>query len=122
MEAGLRTTGEEDVESAALLACVRSGLLVRAGDAAAGIAEARQATALLDGADAPVTHAEALLALAEACEADGDNAAAAAARERAASECRAKGIWSRWSGRPGPARGASDRWSTRGRRSRRRPS
>ena len=91
VETGQRLTGDEDVESAVLLACVRSGLLVRSGDAAAGIAEARRATSLLDRADAPVARAEALLALAEACEAGGDRAEAAAARDRATGECRAKG-------------------------------
>jgi ATP/maltotriose-dependent transcriptional regulator MalT len=91
VEAGQRVTGDEDVDSAVLLACVRSGLLVRGGDAEAGAAEARRATALLDGADSPVIRAEALLALAQACDAAGDAAAASAARERAAGECRAKG-------------------------------
>jgi ATP/maltotriose-dependent transcriptional regulator MalT len=91
VEAGQRVTGEEDVDSAVLLACVRSGLLVRGGDVAAGAAEARRANALLDGADAPVIRAEALLALADACDAAGDTAAASAARTRAAAECRAKG-------------------------------
>jgi class 3 adenylate cyclase/tetratricopeptide (TPR) repeat protein len=91
VEAGQRVTGDEDVDSAVLLACVRSGLLVRGGDAEAGAAEARRATALLDGADSPVIRAEALLALAQACDAAGDAAAASAARDRAVSECRAKG-------------------------------
>ncbi|HSD03825.1 MAG TPA: AAA family ATPase [Gaiellales bacterium] len=91
VEAGQRVTGDEDVDSAVLLACVRSGLLVRGGDVAAGAAEARRANALLDGADAPVIRAEALLALADACDAAGDTAAASAARTRAAAECRAKG-------------------------------
>src|SRR6185436_19863588 len=65
--------------------------LVRGGDADAGAAEARRATALLDGADSPVIRAEALLALAEACDAAGDAAAASAARDRVAGECSAKG-------------------------------
>ncbi len=91
VEAGQRLTGDEDVDAAVLLACVRSGLLVRGGDAEAGAAEARRATALLDGADSPVIRAEALLALAEACDAAGDAAAASAARDRVAGECRAKG-------------------------------
>jgi len=73
-----------------LLACVRSGLRVRAGDAGAGIEEASRAVALLDEADAPVARAEALLALAAAWEADG-NPRAASARDRAAAECEAKG-------------------------------
>jgi class 3 adenylate cyclase/tetratricopeptide (TPR) repeat protein len=92
VEAGQRLTGDDDVESDVLLACVRSGLLVRAGDVAGGIAEARRAVALLDGADAPVTRAEALLALAEACGAGGDAGGATAALDRAAGECRAKGF------------------------------
>ena len=92
VEAGLRQTGDDDVESDAMLACVRSGLLVRAGDARRrdrrGPTRGRAAGR---SADAPVARAEALLALAEACEAAGDTAAAAAALDRAAGECRAKG-------------------------------
>ena len=91
VEAGQRRTGGDDVESDVLLACVRSGLLVRAGDVAGGVAEARRAVALLENADAPVTRAEALLALAEACDAAGDTDGATAALDRAAAECRAKG-------------------------------
>jgi class 3 adenylate cyclase/tetratricopeptide (TPR) repeat protein len=90
VEAGLRLTDPDDIESDVLLACVRSGLMVRAGDVAAGIEEARRAVALLDDADAPVARAEALLTLAAACEAGGDGGAAAA-RQRAAAECEAKG-------------------------------
>jgi ATP/maltotriose-dependent transcriptional regulator MalT len=90
VEAGQRLTGEDDIESNVLLACVRSGLRVRAGDAGAGIEEASRAVALLDEADAPVARAEALLALAAAWEADG-NPRAASARDRAAAECEAKG-------------------------------
>jgi len=90
VEAGQRLTGEDDIESNVLLACVRSSLRVRAGDVAAGIEEARRAVALLDEADAPVARAEALLALATAYAAGGD-ARAAAARERAVAECEAKG-------------------------------
>jgi len=90
VEAGQRLTGGDDIESDVLLACVRSGLRVRAGDVEAGIEEARRAVALLDEADAPVARAEALLALAAACEAGGDPGAAAA-RKRAAAECEAKG-------------------------------
>jgi tetratricopeptide (TPR) repeat protein len=90
VEAGLRLTDPDDIESDVLLACVRSGLKVRAGDVAAGIEEARRAVALLDDADAPVARAEALLTLAAACEAGGDDGAAAA-RQRAAAECEAKG-------------------------------
>jgi ATP/maltotriose-dependent transcriptional regulator MalT len=91
VEAGQRQTGGDDVESDVLLACVRSGLLVRAGDVAVGVAEARRAVALLENADAPVTRADALLALAEACDAAGDAAGAKAALDRAAAECSAKG-------------------------------
>ena len=90
VEAGMRLTDPDDIESDVLLACVRSGLRVRAGDVAAGIEEARRAVALLDDADAPVARAEALLTLAAACEAGGDDGAAAA-RQRAAAECEAKG-------------------------------
>ena len=90
VEAGVRLTDPDDIESDVLLACVRSGLRVRAGDVAAGIEEARRAVALLDDADAPVARAEALLTLAAACEAGGDDGAAAA-RQRAAAECEAKG-------------------------------
>ncbi len=90
VEVGQRLTGEDDIESNVLLACVRSGLWVRAGDFGAGIEEARRAVALLDEADAPVARAEALLALAAAYEAGGDPRAAAA-RDRAAAECEAKG-------------------------------
>ena len=101
VEAGLRLTGQDDIESEVLLACVRSGLLVRAGDVAAGIDEARRAMALLDDADAPVARAEALLALAEACEAGGDTQR----RQRRANEPRAsagrRAIWSRWSAAAG---------------------
>ncbi len=46
---------------------------------------------LLENADAPVTRAEALLALAEACDAAGDTDGATAVLDRAAAECRAKG-------------------------------
>jgi hypothetical protein len=91
LDAGQRLTGDDDIESDVLLACVRSGLLVRAGDPAAGVAEAHRAVALLEEADAPVARAEALLALAAACDAAGDAAAAAAARDRVTRECRAKG-------------------------------
>jgi class 3 adenylate cyclase len=90
VEAGQRLTGEDDIESNVLLACVRSGLRVRAGDAGHGIEEARRAIALLDEADAPVARAEALLALAAAYEAGGDPRAEAV-RDRAAAECEAKG-------------------------------
>jgi class 3 adenylate cyclase len=90
VEAGQRQSGEDDIESNVLLACVRSGLWVRAGDVGAGIEEARRAVALLDEADAPVARAEALLALAVAYEAGADPRAAAA-RDRAAAECEAKG-------------------------------
>ena len=90
VEAGLRLTRSDDIESDVLLACVRSGLKVRAGDVAAAIEEARRAVALLADADAPVARAEALLTLAAACEAGGDDGAAAA-RQRAAAECEAKG-------------------------------
>ena len=91
VEAGQRLTGDDDVESGVLLACVRSGLLVRSGDVGGGIAEARRAVDLLEEADAPVARAEALLALAEACDAAGDSDGAKAALDRAAAECRAKG-------------------------------
>jgi class 3 adenylate cyclase/tetratricopeptide (TPR) repeat protein len=90
VEAGQRLTGEDDIESNVLLACVRSTLGVRAGDVGAGIEEARRAVTLLDEADAPVTRTEALLALAAAYEAGADPRAAAA-RDRAAAECEAKG-------------------------------
>ena len=91
VEAGQRRTGDDDVESDAMLACVRSGLLVRGGDVAGGVAEARRAVELLEKADAPVARAEALLALAEACDAGADSVGARAALDRAAAECRAKG-------------------------------
>jgi class 3 adenylate cyclase/tetratricopeptide (TPR) repeat protein len=90
VEAGQRLTGPDDIESDVLLACVRSGLRVRAGQVEAGIEEARRAVALLDEADAPVARAEALLTLAAACEAAGDPGAAGA-RKRAVAECEAKG-------------------------------
>jgi ATP/maltotriose-dependent transcriptional regulator MalT len=90
VEAGQRLTGPDDIESDVLLACVRSGLSVRAGEVGAGIEEARRAVALLDEADAPVARAEALLTLAAACEAGGDRGAAVA-RKRAVAECEAKG-------------------------------
>jgi ATP/maltotriose-dependent transcriptional regulator MalT len=91
VDAGQRMTGGDDVESDVLLACVRLGLLVRSGDVPGGVAEARRAVELLEKADAPVTRAEALLALSEACDAAGDANAARAALDRATAECRAKG-------------------------------
>ncbi len=67
--------------------------------------------------------AEALLALAEACEAAATTQSGGGART-SRGECRAKGylVAVERAAAAAAARGASDRWSTRGRRSRRRPS
>jgi class 3 adenylate cyclase/tetratricopeptide (TPR) repeat protein len=92
VEVGQRATGEDDVGSDVLLAAVRSGVLVRGGAIDAGLAEARRAVALLDGADATIVRANGLFALADACAAAGDRAGAAAALDRVAAECGAKGF------------------------------
>ena len=82
---------EDDVESGALLACVRSCLLTRRGEAGAAVDAAQLALGLLNGAEAPVIRAEALFALAEAAAAAGEERTACNAITAAAAESAAKG-------------------------------